>query len=44
MEYIDVPMYNGLCLEVILDSIFASLATHSRVFDATESIPIVRYC
>lgn len=44
MDDVDVPSYNGLQLEVILNSIFASLATHSRMLDAAEPVRTIRSC
>ena len=44
VDDVDVPSYNGLQLEVILNSIFASLATHSRMLDAAEPVRTIRSC
>lgn len=38
VDDVDVPRYNGFCLEVILNPIFASLETHSRMLDAAKPI------
>lgn len=40
MYDIDVPGHDGLGLEVILNAILASLATHSRMLDTAKAIRI----